>query len=265
MTIHRFIVSKRHIDEANARITLTNANQVHQISRVLRAKPGETFELLDGDGNLYICILSQISRNQVVAEISSFTHEPKDTTRPQINIVLALLKGDQFELSIQKLSELGVTSITPCMTQHTVVRLKEADLEKKYERWLSIATEATEQSEGFYLPQLNSLSSFDQVLKELASNTDALNIFLAEREQSPPLLHLLEQGVKSDSTKAINLIVGPEGGFSDQEFELARSLDFQFASLGKRVFKAGTASITAAAAVNFFLDNMLFKRNIGTA
>ncbi len=265
MTIHRFIVSKRHIDEANARITLTNPNQVHQISRVLRAKPGESFELLDGDGNLYICILSQISRNQVVAEIRSVTHEPKDTTRPQINVVMAILKGDQFELSIQKLSELGVSSITPCITQHTVVRLKETDLEKRYERWLSIATEATEQSEGFYLPQLNPLCTLEQILKNLSSRADALNIFLAERGQSPPLLHLLEQGMKTESTQAINLIVGPEGGFSDQEFELARTLNFQFATLGKRVFKAGTASILAAGAVNFFLDNMLFRRNIGTA
>lgn len=265
MTIHRFIVSKRHIDEANACITLTNPNQVHQISRVLRAKPGEIFELLDGDGNLYICILSQISRNQVVAEISSVTHEPKDTTRPQINIVMALLKGDQFELSIQKLSELGVTSIAPCITKHTVVRLKEADLEKRYERWLSIATEATEQSEGFYLPQLKSLSSLDQILKDLSNQNDALNIFLQERGKSPPLLHLLEQGVKPESTKDINLIVGPEGGFASEEIELARMLNFEFATLGKRVFKASTASILAVGAVNFFLDNMLFKRNIGTA
>ncbi len=265
MTIHRFIVAKQYIDEANGLINLTNPNQVHQISRVLRAKPGETFELLDGDGNLYICILSQISRNQVVAEISSVKHQPKDSSRPELNIVIALLKGDQFELAIQKLSELGVNSITPCITNHGVVRLKESDLEKRYERWLSIASEATEQSEGFYLPRLKALDSLDYILKDLSSKEKALNILLAERQESPPLLHLIETGMQTESIQEINLVIGPEGGFSDKEFELARLHGLKYASLGKRVFKAGTAAITSAAAVNFFLDEMLFKRNIGTA
>ena len=265
MTIHRFIVAKQYIDEANARITLTNPSQVHQITRVLRAKPKDTFELLDGDGNLYICILSQITRNQVVAEISSKKHEPEDTKRPKLNVVVALLKGDQFEMTIQKLSEIGVNSITPCFTAHSVVRLKESDLEKRYERWLSIAKEATEQSEGFYLPRLESLQNLDHILKDLAKKSEALNIILAERKSSPPLLHLIENGMHAQSAKELNLVVGPEGGFSDQEFELAQKLEFKFASLGKRVFKAGTAAITAAGAVNFYLDDMLFKRNIGTA
>jgi len=260
MTIHRFIVAKQHIDAANRLINLTNQNQVHQITRVLRAKPGETFEALDGDGNLYICIISQITRNQVVAEITSVTFEPKDTARPQVNIVMALLKGDQFELSIQKLSELGVSSITPCTTSHTVVRLQDSDLEKKYERWLSIASEATEQSEGFYLPRMHSLENLNQALINLSTKNDALNILLAERGTSPPLLHLLEEGMQTQSIKEINLVVGPEGGFSDQEFELAQSLKFKFATLGKRVFKAGTAAITSVGAVNFFIDNMQFKK-----
>ena len=102
-------------------------------------------------------------------------------------------------------------------------------------------------------------------MKDLAKKSDALNIILAERHNAPPLLHLVENGMHSQSAKEINLVVGPEGGFSDQEFELAHKLQFQFASLGKRVFKAGTAAITAASAVNFYLDDMLFKRNIGTA
>lgn len=265
MTIHRFIVAKQYIDEANARITLTNPGQVHQITRVLRAKPGDTFELLDGDGNLYICILSQITRSQVVADITSKKHEAEDTHRPKLNVVIALLKSDQFEMAIQKLSEIGVNSITPCNAARSVVRLKESDLEKRYERWLSIAGEATEQSEGFYLPRLQALQNLDNILKDLAKKSDALNIILAERHNAPPLLHLVENGMHSQSAKEINLVVGPEGGFSDQEFELAHKLQFQFASLGKRVFKAGTAAITAASAVNFYLDDMLFKRNIGTA
>lgn len=265
MTIHRFIVAKQYIDEANARITLTNQNQVHQISRVLRAKTGETFELLDGDGNLYICILSQITRNQVVAEISSVKHELQDISRPRLNVVIALLKADQFEMVIQKLSEIGISCITPCTTNHSIVRLKESDLEKRYERWLSIASEATEQSEGYYLPRLNNLGSFEFILKDLSNKNGALNILLAERHASPPLLHVIETGVQTQSVKEINLVIGPEGGFSNQEFELAQELSFQFASLGKRVFKAGTAAITATAAVSFFLDEMLFKRNIGTA
>lgn len=265
MTIHRFIVAKQYIDEANARITLTNSNQVHQISRVLRAKPQDTFELLDGDGNLYICILSQITRNQVVAEISSVQHEPRNNNRPLLNVVIALLKGDQFEMAIQKLSEIGISSITPCTTTNSIVRLNESDLEKRYERWLSIAREATEQSEGFYLPRLNTLSNFEFVLKDLSCKERSLNIMLAERHASPPLLHVIETGIMTHSINEINLVVGPEGGFSNQEFELAQELAFKFASLGKRVFKAGTAAITAAAAVNFFLDDMQFKRNNGTA
>lgn len=268
MTVHRFIVAKEYIDEASALITLTNAGQVHQITKVLRARAGQTLEILDGEGNLYICSISALTRNQVQAKINEVRHE-KQSDSLKIGIVLALLKGDQFDLTLQKLTEIGVSFISPCRTQHTVVNLKGKDLEKRYERWLSIVREATEQSEGFRLPYIEPVKELKDTLLYLSEQKDSYNIFLAERGQSPPLLELLDSSFSLESQsskefKRVNLVVGPEGGFTDNEFELGRKFGFNFASLGERVFKSGTAAITACAAVSFFFDSRNFKRNIGT-
>lgn len=265
MTVHRFIVAKEYIDEANALVTLTNAGQVHQISKVLRAKPGQILQILDGEGNLYICSLQQLARSQVLARIEEIERESQDPLRLKTCVVLSLLKGDQFEFTLQKLTEIGVSFIIPCLTKHTVVKLKGEDLEKRYERWLSIVREATEQSEGFRPPQIDRPRLLLETLSSLALQKDNFNIFLAERGTSPPLLNLFESNLKEQERyKRVNLIVGPEGGFSDEEFDLGRKNDFHFASLGKRVFKSGTAAISACAALNFFFDNQNFKRNIDT-
>ena len=143
---------------------------------------------------------------------------------------------------IQKATELGVTTIVPLITSRVILKLSGTQRETHHARWNRIALEAAQQSERWTLPTILPIQTFQQFLK---APRQKKVIFMAERENTHSLLtfpYSLE-----NSKAGLTIMIGPEGGWSPEEVEAAQSHKFTFASLGKEILRAETASLAALA------------------
>ncbi|GAB6183745.1 16S rRNA (uracil(1498)-N(3))-methyltransferase [Thermodesulfovibrio hydrogeniphilus] len=203
---------------------------------VLRCSPGEIVYLSDGKGKTYRAIIIDKQTVKIIEEESLSREEPFS-----IFLCQALLKGDKMEQVIQKATELGVKKILPFVSARCVV--KETN---KLQRWQKIAKEASEQSGRSIVPEIEPICSYNELIQK--SNN---GIIFWEKEQTP-----LQEALKGiDLRLPVFLIVGPEGGFSEEEIKIAERQGLKVATLGKRILRAETASIVSVAVVNFLLQN----------
>jgi 16S rRNA (uracil1498-N3)-methyltransferase len=151
-------------------------------------------------------------------------------------LCVALLKGEKFDLVVQKATELGVKKIAPLITRYADIHLRDAaDATKRVARWQRIALEAAKQSGRAFVPEISLPVGF-----EAALDVDGMGVMFAERN-GEPLEHLTGHAAPS----AVTTLVGSEGGWSDEEIESARARDFHIITLGGRILRAETAAITA--------------------
>ena len=243
--MHRFFAEPSAVNSESITIT---GDDVQHISRVLRLKCGDTVSVCDGRGTDYICTLADISKSEVRAQIKQ---KQKKKAESSLNITLyqGLPKGDKMDFIIQKCVELGVNKIVPVIMKRTVVKPKNAIL--KAERWQRISAEAAKQSGRGIIPQILSPVSFgDAVLA--VKESGALNILPYENEDKSALKALLKRNSKLTD---INIIIGPEGGFDDEEIELSRNSNINTVTLGKRILRCETAPIAAVSAVMYELGD----------
>jgi 16S rRNA (uracil1498-N3)-methyltransferase len=161
----------------------------------------------------------------------------KAESQLQLNLCVALLKGEKFDLVVQKTTELGVRRLTPLVTRYADIRLRDqADAAKRVARWQRIALEAAKQSGRAFVPEIGLPVEFEAALQ-----TDGLAIMFSERGGDP-----LETLATEVAPRAVTALVGSEGGWSDEEIETARARDFHVITLGGRVLRAETAAIAVA-------------------
>lgn len=221
MKLHRFIgdfdLSKREVE-------ITNPENIKQIRGVLRLKIGEKIILSDGRGTSAESTILSISPKKVTCILEKM--ERSAGAGRKVNLFLAILKKENFELSVQKAVECGVSTITPIITERTVkTGLNMERLEK-------IIREASEQSGRSDLPELFEVFPFNEAIN---SEADKKIIF-----------HLGASPYTPDETsQSINIFIGPEGGFTEKEIELAKSHDYSPASLGPLTLRGETAAIVA--------------------
>jgi|AP95_1055475.scaffolds.fasta_scaffold109278_1 16S rRNA (uracil1498-N3)-methyltransferase len=245
--MHRFFVPPESISDGSATLT---GDQARQIARVLRLSSGDTIILLDNSGQEFDVVLTAVSTSLVECDV---TQQRSGLGEPDIKITLfqSLLKGENFELVLQKGTELGVTRFVPVITERTIVRAPEGRrAASKMNRWQRIVTEAAEQSRRARIPEISTPLSFN----EACILVSHLALMPWEEEQTLSLRDALSASkseVESDS--GVSLIIGPEGGFSSQEAELARHHGVQTVSLGRRILRAETAAIAAVTAVCYEL------------
>ena len=245
ITVPRFFVDKENINSTSAVIT---GDDARHLSRVLRVKPGEELVLCDSMGCDYLCIVENVSDSAVELSVkNSYPSVSEPSVR--ISLYMALPKGDKMDYIIQKSVELGVYDIFPFSSERCIVKLTDKDKQKKCERWNRIALEAAKQSGRGMIPNVHSPLSFNEMLKS-SSQTD-LPIFFYEKERSVSLKSVL--GSKSFST--VSIIVGPEGGFSDEEAEKIISSGIPSVSLGERILRCETAPGCAISAIMYETDN----------
>ncbi|MBT6069011.1 16S rRNA (uracil(1498)-N(3))-methyltransferase [Candidatus Peregrinibacteria bacterium] len=216
-------------------------NICHQVLNVLRMKNGAQVLLLDGQGGEYAAEL-QIDGKKVSGKILGVERNPFEA---EVEVILfqSLLKSqEKFEWSAQKATELGATAITPLICDRCQVQAL-----KKKERIEKIIREAAEQCERGKLPNLNDEISFDDMIESLnslnSSSPEVTTLFCYEgiRQKMSPLPSL---------GKKINVIIGPEGGFSPKEIEkmeefCQKNSNFHMIGLGRRILRSETAAITA--------------------
>lgn len=238
-------------------VELDDAATAHQLIHVLRFEQGDSVKLLDGLGNMWQAKICHMSRSLVTFELSQLLADAQATTKSKYQVVsmLPLLKGPRFEWALEKLTELNVDRIIPFSTTRTVVKAKgQEESEGRQKRWQNIIKEAAEQSERMFLPILDQPIALADLLEleEIDSSKTALKLLLSERDQAPNLVQYIEPIITNSSTLdspgnfRINLLGGPEGGFTKEEKQLILNSGFKKVSLGSTILRGETAAILAA-------------------
>ena len=216
----------------------------HHLGRVLRAQTGQLYELSDGE-RVWLGRIESVGRDRVQFALV----EELAAVQPGVDVtlLLAVVKFDAFEWSIEKATELGVSTIVPLAAQRSEKALLAAAA-KRAERWKKILLEASQQSRRVRVPVLGELVRSESAF---ASCKDGLRVMLSERATASPLRKVLEG---RRDTKAI-LAIGPEGGWTDEEFEAAHGCGYQETSLGPLILRTETAVVTALASLHYALDD----------
>ena len=215
----------------------------HHLGRVLRAQPGQVYELSDGEC-VWLGRVETVGRESV--EFALVEELPGYQPSLESALLLAVVKFDAFEWALEKATELGVTRIVPLAAARSEKALLVA-APKRAERWKKILLEASQQSRRVSVPVLEALAKPETAF---AAKADALCILLSESPEASPLRTVLA----GQQQKAAILAIGPEGGWTDAEFSAARGAQFQEASLGKLILRTETAVAAALASLNFALS-----------
>lgn len=211
-------------------VTLT-ADEARHLRDVLRLKAGDEVYVFDGRGREFRCTITTTKRDAAELRIETEVEPAKPESQLQLNLCVALLKGEKFDLVVQKATELGVTTITPLLTRHADIHLRDqSDATKRVTRWQRIALEAAKQSGRAFVPEINLPLAFDAAL-------DVKGVGVMFSERSGEALESLT------AANSITALVGSEGGWADEEIEAARARSFHIVTLGGRVLRAETAAI----------------------
>jgi len=233
----------------SSNISEITGSDARQIQKVLRAKIGDKLIICDGKSKSYEAEVSDIKKDSISLNILK---ELNEETEPKVKITLAqcLPKGSKIDFIIQKSVELGVFDIIPVSSERSISKI-EGKEDKKKERWQRIAKEAAEQSGRQIIPQIHAPISFDELLK--SSNKYALKLIPWELEKESLLRGVLNS-VETCHGMSLQVIIGPEGGFSQEEINKAKSAGFTSISLGKRILRTETAGIAILSNIFYELE-----------
>ncbi|NVM76417.1 16S rRNA (uracil1498-N3)-methyltransferase [Duganella sp. SG902] len=215
--------------------------------QVLRLAPGELITLFNGEGGEYTASLSEIGRRSASAEVKA--HTPREVELPfAVTLAQALPEGTKMDWIIEKAIELGVSGFQPLATQRCVVKLSAERAEKKLEHWRGIIVSASEQSGRNRLAQL----APPQDYKNWITQQDLHRRVIL----TPRAGQSLAEWARHQPPQAVTLVVGPEGGLSDQEEELAIRHGALPLAMGPRILRTETAALAAVAMLSAAWNGM---------
>jgi len=250
MTRRRWIAE--HWDEATATI---DGAQAEHLARVLRAQPGMEADVVAG-GRVFHAQVAAVTPNEVRFNLAAELEA--DPALP-VTLVLAIYKFDRMEWAIEKATELGVAAIAPVIARRTEKHLAQA-AEKRAERWRRIAHEAAQQSRRSDIPAIHDPAPLANRVREASAAPrfpmGSQCIVLAEQERTTTLRHVLDEAINAaqEEMPALEIAIGPEGGWAPEEEALFDANGWIAASLGPRILRAETAAIAALAVVASCLE-----------
>lgn len=250
MTRRRWIAE--HWDEVTA--TLTGAQAEH-MARVLRAQPGMRADVVAG-GRVFHAEVAAVAASEV--RFNLLSELEADPALP-VTLLVAIYKFDHMEWAIEKATELGVAAIAPVIARRTEKHLAQAAA-KRVERWRRIVHEAAQQSRRSDVPLVHDPAPLATHVKAAAAadNGQSLvsRIVLAEQERTTTLRHALEEAIalSPEETPALEVAVGPEGGWAPEEEALFDAHGWRAVSLGPRILRAETAAIAALSVISSYLE-----------
>lgn len=226
-----------------------NLDESRHLRDVLRLGLGDEVSVFDGEGREYRSSVTETGHGKHVAKLKVLEEIKPAAPESKLGLTLAmaLLKGEKFDLVIQKATELGVNKIIPLQTARADVKIKTGDVDKKLERWRRVALEAVKQSGRAKIPEI----AEPTLLPAFLGDVDELKLFFSERGGTGL------SGFVSGKPRAEKLIaiVGPEGGWEDGEIDAARETGCHIITLGGRILRAETAGIVVTALLqNLFGD-----------
>jgi 16S rRNA (uracil1498-N3)-methyltransferase len=241
MTRRRFFAPPEAFDFRTRRVSLAT-DEARHLREVLRLKIGDRVQVFDGMGREYEAVIEKAMRDSAVLEIVEEVEPASPESPLQLTLALALLKGDKFDLVVQKATELGVNTLLPVKTKFADIRLRDdSDAAKRVARWQRIALEAAKQSGRAALPRINAPSEFVSVITDAADDV-GLRVLFAEREGSP-----LSELPKTISKHSVIALIGSEGGWAAEEIDTARANGWKIVTIGGRILRAETAAIATVA------------------
>ena len=230
--------------EADSLLSLS-AEVSHYLCHVLRLVVAGAVHLFNGRDGEFAGEIVHIKKHEVLVRLLSQIRSPGQSV-PEINLGLGLSRGDRMDFAIQKSTELGVTQLTPIYTEHGEVRLTPARLQNKLRHWRKIAISASEQSGRIDIPEVCMPAS---IADWYQSTGAGLNLLLEPggQDKFPDSI---------GKSAAVNLLIGPEGGFSEAEINWAREHNFAVVGLGARKRRTETAPIAALSILQYLYGDM---------
>lgn len=213
-----------------------NDDDIHHIRSVMRFRNDDEVMVIY-ENEKYLTKL-HIDKQEVYAELVA--KQENNSRKIKIHLIQALIKGDKFDFVIQKATELGVDSITPYLAERSIVRIEAKDYEKKMARWAKIAKEAAEQSERTTIPEIETPCTTNELDKHFKGQVIIMDERLGREGGKTLLRYLLE-----NKGEEYTLLIGPEGGFSNKEFEYMEKHGVVSLSLGSQILRSETAAIVA--------------------
>lgn len=222
--VHRFITP---YEIANNQITISDKELIHQWKNVLKFKDGEILTLANDRSGEALCTLTSLSKSEAILSVAELNTNSRENNK-NVTLYLAILKRENFELVVQKATEIGVTRIVPIITEHTI------KTGLKYERLEKIAQEAAEICGRNSITEIAPTLKFKDALVD-CKNTDHQIIFDITGESFAKI-----------NDKSISLFIGPEGGFTEKEIQEAKENNINVCSMGNLMLRGETAAIIAS-------------------
>jgi len=242
-----FINSKDIFDDS----IIIEGDDFNHIKKVLRLKCGEIITLSDGSGNEYAAKIEKFGDGFVHTKI---IESYKNKTEPHVKVTLyqGLPKSDKMDFIIQKSVELGINRIVPVITERTVVKIdSEKDALKKCERWNRISQEAAKQCNRGIIPKVEIPIRFKDAVEQ--AKEKSLAVIPYEKEERNSLKQIIKSAGDVDE---IAILIGPEGGFTEQEIEEAVSFGINSVTLGPRILRTETAGIVVLTIMMYELGDV---------
>lgn len=253
-----YFIRSDQIDDQNVSLT---PDLSHHLRDVLRLKVGELLTLVDEKPKGYRTRVTASYPNPLQLKIESEV-APEGKQLGSLHLAVGMLKGEKMDWVIQKACELGVSELTPLITERTVVRVRPERLPHQQARWLKIATEASQQSCRWSLPKINPPVDLTTFLEETSSkkvsssklSSKDFRLIFSERTLAEPCAETIRLKI-AESPEAGTLLVGPEGGWTPAEESEALKADFRAVSLGEQILRAETAALAALSIVQYEMRN----------
>ena len=217
------------------RVALDPAAAKHLIT-VLRLKPGEPLVLFDGSGFEFEAALEHAGKKEALVKITA-VHGPMVESPLKVTLAQGVSRGERMDYTVQKAVELGVADIVPVLTERSVVKLDADKGRKRQEHWRGIVVGACEQSGRVRVPEVHVPMTYAALLD--AARSTGMKLLLDPLAQKSPA------GLSSPADGRVLLLVGPEGGLSENERNLAIKTGFQGIRLGPRILRTETAALVA--------------------
>jgi 16S rRNA (uracil1498-N3)-methyltransferase len=248
--MQRYFISAEQVTES---VCTVEGQDAHHIMNVIRLKEGDTIICCTDQGQTYLVTLTELGSTKVTGRIVRQVVEEHELP-VRVTLAQGLPKGDKFEWVLQKGVELGAHLFVPFTSQRTVVQYDGKKEAKKMERWNKIVKEAAEQSRRSVLPRISAIQSF-KGLSEIEADWK----FVAYEEEAAEMIvptRFVQQLRRVEKGQRLLFVVGPEGGFAEQEIDFLTDHGFTRIALGKRILRTETASQYIMSSLSFYFEQM---------
>ncbi len=247
--MQNFFIPKRNITNE---LVIINGSQLRHIKDVIRKRTGDLISIFDESGYLYLVEIISISKEKIEGQVIKRLRGPQEP-RLKVNLYQCIPKFNKMDLVVQKCTEIGVFSIHPIISTRTIVKPKPSTKELKIKRWQKIVQGASEQSRRTVIPKIFEPQDFQEAIKKIKSRYDEDGFFgliLWEEERQNTLKDFLrKRRITNTKNPELDIFIGPEGGFTNTEVDIANRSGIRPISMGNRIMRTETAGLISIAII----------------